>query len=703
MGIFGDYAQKYYENGLAVIPVNGKKPLVLNWNKYSESLPTQDEVDKWAGMYSDANIGIVCGKASNLTIVDFDFTGQESEKVEKLLKSILPPTSVIKKGARGWSNFYQYKNMGDIKSVDRNGQRLVDFLSDEKQTVIPPSVHPDTKSPYLWTSPDTLESIAICDLPKLDNHVVSKILELEFIDLTSAESIFAQRSGRHDVICSYAWAIIEKVSSLEELAKMIFEYDLKKHSEAPYFSDKKYFKRKEPMKSALDIAKRIEKTVVASKKKKGVEWSIEKQSKIIIEQGVVPLGKSDLAGTFPHMTGKNNKPVSTIENFKYLMQSLGVTIRYNVITKDEEILIPNESFLIDNKANASFAWILSKVNEHGMPNGNVDEFISYLLGRNLYNPVVQWVTSKPWDKKSRLQELFNTIEIEKHDYAEEDKKKNQLKEIFIKRWLISAVAAAFKPSGISAQGVLVFQGDQNLGKTSWLKSLVPSELNLANDGVILRPDDKDSVKQAVSFWLIELGELDATFKKSDIAQLKSFLTKDKDVLRRAYARRDSEYARRTVFFASVNPKQFLQDPTGNRRFWTVECESVNFEHGIDMQQLWAEVYEDLFLKGEKWYLTQDEVDLLNVHNEDFTAVDPVAEKLLEELDWESPESTWEPLSTVHILQRININKPTHRDLITVGSVLKNKALAKRTVVRGVKKYLTPPLKAIYDRSGFFSN
>lgn len=274
MGIFGDYAQRYFENGLSVIPIDGKKPMIKEWNKYSESLPTQDDIDKWVTDFSNANIGIVCGKASNLTIVDFDFTGQESEKIEKLLKSILPPSSVVKKGARGWSNFYQYIDVGENKMVNRNGARLVDFLSDGKQTVIPPSIHPDTKSPYLWISPDTLDSIAICDLPKLDNQVISKIMELEFIDLTSAESVFAQRSGRHDVICSYAWAIIEKVSSLEELAKLIYEYDLKKHPDAPYFSDKKYFKRKEPIKSAHDIAKRIEKTVIASKKKKGIDWKI---------------------------------------------------------------------------------------------------------------------------------------------------------------------------------------------------------------------------------------------------------------------------------------------------------------------------------------------------------------------------------------------------------------------------------------------
>ena len=36
------------------------------------------------------------------------------------------------------------------------------------------------------------------------------------------------------------------------------------------------------------------------------------------------------------------------------------------------------------------------------------------------------------------------------------------------------------------------------------------------EGATLNPADKDSVKQAVSHWIVELGELESTFKKSDI-------------------------------------------------------------------------------------------------------------------------------------------------------------------------------------------
>lgn len=183
---------------------------------------------------------------------------------------------------------------------------------------------------------------------------------------------------------------------------------------------------------------------------------------------------------------------------------------------------------------------------------------------------------------------------------------------------------------------------------------------------MLRPDVRDSVKQAVSYWLVELGELDATFRKSDIAQLKAFLTRDRDVLRRAYARLESKYARRTVFFASVNPRQFLHDPTGNRRYWTISCTKIDHSHGLDMQQVWAEIYESLYLKGESIYLTPDEMGALNTHNQDYEVLDPVAERLQSRYDWASDPLYWRWVTATDVLAEIGFDRPSKADVTACG-------------------------------------
>ena len=375
-------------------------------------------------------------------------------------------------------------------------------------------------------------------------------------------------------------------------------------------------------------------------------------------------GSYNLAEPLAFTTDKG-KPIRHIENLAEICRRIGVTIRYNMIAKEEEILIPGQSFSIDNMGNATLAWLRSECSLFNFPVDSIDGMVTYLADCNQYNPVAEWIGSKPWDGVSRVQAFYNTVAGE-YDHVE---RKRLFKETLLKRWMVSAVAAAFSPNGISAAGVLTFQGAQYLGKTKWFKQLVPAELGVLKDGMILRPDDKDSVKQCVSFWLVELGELDATFRKADIAALKSFLTSDSDVLRRAYARKESKFARRTVFFASVNPKEFLHDPTGNRRYWTIEAKHLDHSHDIDMQQVWAEFYQN-WRDGESYYLTNDEVNELNEHNESFTAVDPIEDRILTRLSWDSEPIDWRWATATDILMDIGFDRPTRSDATSCAAFIR---------------------------------
>lgn len=370
----------------------------------------------------------------------------------------------------------------------------------------------------------------------------------------------------------------------------------------------------------------------------------------------------------PDTTGKPRRPLATIENLIEICRRLRVTVRYNVISKEEEMLIPKHSFSLDNRANASLAWLISWCKRIEYPTGQAAEYLTFLADQNLYNPVANWIESKPWDGQSRLQDLFDTVTAVGES---KDDSIRKLKETFLRRWLISAAAAAFEPNGVSAHGVLVFQGAQYMGKTAWFKRLVPRELGVVQDGMMLRPDDRDSVKQVVSHWLVELGELDATFRKSDIAQLKAFLTRDKDILRRAYARKESEFARRTVFFASVNPREFLHDQTGNRRFWTIECAGIEYDHGVDMQQLWAEVLT-LYRSGEPWVLQGDEHSSLEGHNKVFEVIDPIEDLIASRLRWDDPPGSWRWRSSTEILIELGRDTCTQAEATRAAHIIRSR-------------------------------
>jgi len=391
---------------------------------------------------------------------------------------------------------------------------------------------------------------------------------------------------------------------------------------------------------------------------------------------------------FPEFDGKG-KPLPTAVNLAELFRRIGANVRYDVIKKDIEIIVPGLRTSLDNAKEASYNEIYNCLHRVRMPVGGFDGNLCSLADANQYNPVATWIDSAPWDGVSRLQDFFNTVTA-KNDTELPDG--SSLKEALMRKWLISAVAAAYSPNGVVARGVLTFVSKQNLGKTHWAKRLAPKDLDVIADGLILNPADKDSVMTVVSKWIVELGEVDATFRKSDIAALKAFISKDRDTLRRPYARTDSKYARRTVFFASVNDPQFLHDPTGNTRWWTIHAEALDNKHTIDMQQVWAEV-KSLFDAGESWHLDADEVTALNSHNKQHETSKPVHDLIDKEFDWECMPTIWTTaMSATDIARAAGIEKPSQKEVNEAAAyvVAQYNVETKQVGMKRSKRWMMPP-------------
>lgn len=355
------------------------------------------------------------------------------------------------------------------------------------------------------------------------------------------------------------------------------------------------------------------------------------------------------------------KPDATIENIERLLNHYGVVCRYNVITKEVELTIPGTEFSTDNSHNAGLGWIASKMHEVKMATAHYQEFLLCIAERNIYNPVLEWIESRPWDGISRLQELYATITPL---YEEDEAAKCQ----FMYRWMVGAVASACS-DGIDGQGVLVLQGNQNLGKTWWIRKLVPPELDLIRTDASIDTRNKDSIEQLVAYWIVELGELDATFRKSDIASLKAIITANRDIFRKSYAARASGYPRRTVFAASVNEWNYLHDTTGNRRFWSIACKQINSYHTIDMQQLWAEIYHEWKHCGADYRMTEEERVMLARINSRHAQIDPIKEMILDHYAW---SMEWYPdwKSATQIAREIGLKNITQKETRAVSAFVR---------------------------------
>ena len=373
------------------------------------------------------------------------------------------------------------------------------------------------------------------------------------------------------------------------------------------------------------------------------------------------------------MRSEKGRMLNTKENVQAIMDIHAIQVRYNVIKKKIEIEIPNMDFNEDMKEEASLVELEDRCIKQGVPYTRVRDYLKVLA--KTYNPVGEWIDSKAWDGTSRMQGVLDTIT---------SASPTALKEMLLKKWLISCVAALYEPNGVELEGILVFQGAQGLGKTLWFKRLCDYNNGWLLEGATLNPSDKDSVKRAVSHWIVELGEIESTFKKSDIDQLKAFVTSRTDELRLPYDRAFTTYQRRTAFYASVNAREFLTDTSGNRRFWCIAVDAIDVNHGINMQQLWAEVKETMYVRGQKnWFLSPDERELLNDSNESYRTQSSVEDLIMEHCDFTSKYPS--AVQMTKLLRDLGIANPRMPDFKEASRVLANNGVEPRRT-NGKKVY-----------------
>jgi len=370
--------------------------------------------------------------------------------------------------------------------------------------------------------------------------------------------------------------------------------------------------------------------------------------------------------SFPNQprSGSSQFPV-TIPNVAHLLKSYGIKPRYNVVNKKLLINIPGFCGAPDNADNVALTQIFSLASLNGLSTGLIPAILEVIGDKNQFNPVADWITSKAWDGVDRFQAICDTL-IEREGFPV------HLKQKLLHRWLISTVAAALMPSGFKARGVLTLQGAQSIGKTSWISALIPDAL--LRESVMkldhhMDSGNKDSQITAICHWIVEIGELDSSFKK-DIARLKGFLTSDRDKVRRPYSRTDSDYARRTVFCASVNDNCFLVDTTGNSRWWTIPVTQINFKHGIDMQQLFAQLAVD-FHADEQWWLTKEEEELLEEQNKKHRSVSVIRELIMGAVNLDSPtEAAIRAMTPMELLKHIDHKYPTNAQCKECAAILR---------------------------------
>lgn len=301
--------------------------------------------------------------------------------------------------------------------------------------------------------------------------------------------------------------------------------------------------------------------------------------------------------------GRPGKTALSEDILRAWLDAQNITVRRNMISKSGETEGIDESRYSAELLEAQVAVIIfDRVKQEFSCSQNiVSDLLGVIAGSNEYNPIMDLLDkSEPWDGRDRLQEIYNILHISDSD---------TLSRTLVRKWLMQCIAlqnnSSREPFG--ADGALVLQGPQGIGKTSFARKLALKPA-FFKEGVSFSSFDRDAYIQSTTAWIAELGELGGTMRKSDRDALKNHITKAIDEYRVPYGRQSAKYVRRTSYIGTVNDEQFLVDPTGSRRWWVVPTPDIDLESldKLDVVQLWQQIRFMVLSDVQGFRLTRDE-------------------------------------------------------------------------------------------------
>lgn len=294
------------------------------------------------------------------------------------------------------------------------------------------------------------------------------------------------------------------------------------------------------------------------------------------------------------------------------------------------------------------------------------------------HPVRDWFESLTWDGKPRLDDWMVThagVAMSPHAT------------VVFSKWLISSIARIYKP-GCQADHVLILEGEQGVGKSSFFRILGGDEVFEQRWYTELHGDlgSTNAIQSMFQKIIVELPELAALRKTADIERVKAFVTTCTDRIRKPYSIDAEDYPRQCILGGSTNATEWMKED--GRRWWPLRVGQINLQQlREDREQLFAEAVAR-YKSGEAWHITDETV---------LASLKDAVESRREVDEWEPMVEKWlrvngrSEVTISDLLQQLCGQLPgqsTRGEQMRMGQVLtalKWRRLRKQ--VNGVQKWL----------------
>lgn len=217
---------------------------------------------------------------------------------------------------------------------------------------------------------------------------------------------------------------------------------------------------------------------------------------------------------------------------------------------------------------------------------HIQDAVEYVAMKNQKNEPQEWLKSLKWDGVSRVNDFFWEI-MGAHN--------GSYSRAVSKNFWIGLVARIMQPA-CKLDEMVILEGKQGTYKTTSLEIIGGKWYGEVNCEIT----NKDFDQGLKGKIIVEFGEL-ANLRSADIETIKRKLSTRIDEYRPSYGRYVEQHPRTCIFVGTTNSREYLKDPTGNRRFLPMEIQRVKTEQLKELREQYFAEALVRFQAGESWH------------------------------------------------------------------------------------------------------
>ena len=644
---------RLYKMGFAIhwIKEGSKAPVRSGWTKG----PREDLETLRRSYVKGYNVGVRLGSASQvgdgyLAVLDCDLKSSDSRHKDEMLEAItqiMPEWDFVPQTASGRANGSMHiwalteapvKGRDLVRSRDmvkvriksakpskrereslsrdelQEGVRLrraweISFMSEGRQVVLPPSVHPDTGRKYEWVVPvgnagqlpfftPPVEVVEVKESDKISPKIEG------FVEYDVETSKLPEKLKRKIIDGD---GVDDRSAALLSVSMSLFRRGLSHEEIVSILTDQNYFLGEAAFEHAQTSDRRraanwLSRYTLAKAKHETVADEAFRDS-VIVEE--IPLGDdeakeqedsikslSDWQSGFER-SGKDGSgpPKPTLKNTVLVLENALKRgfLKYDLFSNRAAY---SEKTPWGSEKGASFSdpcvsrmkyWMACHFRFEPNDKAIMDAAME-ISRREQFHPVRDYLERLEWDGVARVDTTLKR-------YIEAVAPEPYLSDVS-RKLLVAMIARVYEP-GVKFDYMPILEGIQGVGKSTFARILASDDWFLDE-----LPDirDKDAVMNLQGIWLVEMGEL-KNLRYSEVETIKAFVSRQYDRVRPHFGRMRMDFPRQCVFLGTTNSDEYLKDKTGNRRFWPVEVGQCDFKALIrDRDQILAEakwIYDNL--------------------------------------------------------------------------------------------------------------